>query len=380
MADPSPQNLDALDRLIAAGGPNPATLAPAGAPAGPDVAGLARVAFAVQATAADADGLDADRIWRRVTAGRSAGAATAPAAAPPALPRLIAGLQGRRLWAQSLAAALIVALAATLSLLLLGSDRAEASLLESVGDLTATSAEALRDRRLDAAETAALERRIRALAAILEERPQELRAIPPDDRRALLRALNSVSADLVAAEVDGRDAIRRADTARRLNDSLLQLDGVAAQVATTIGADPPPTGAPGPARPAGARPDGSSPGDRPPDPVRPALDGELDRPAGRDALDDARGGTPPNELERATDRATDDATTPTTERGPSRAETDASGDAAPRLEPIDEAAAGRHRGPGVGPHGRPAGTPASPAPPAGRPPARGGAAGSVRCR
>lgn len=78
MADPNPQDLDALDRLMAAGRPSPSTPSSAGAPAGPDVAGLARVAFAVQAAAADAEGLDADR---------ASGTASPPAEAPAPQPR-----------------------------------------------------------------------------------------------------------------------------------------------------------------------------------------------------------------------------------------------------------------------------------------------------
>lgn len=143
--DPSTNELDALDRLLAGG------LAAGGLPSGSHAGGesdtqsLARIAFAVSAAAGDDFGLNVARTWSRIAAGIQATPQRGGVGFPAGLARLVAG-SGRRGWGglslatTSLAAVLVLTIAAVLSVLVLSGGRAQAGFLETVDQLSAASA------------------------------------------------------------------------------------------------------------------------------------------------------------------------------------------------------------------------------------------------
>ena len=190
---------------------------------------------------------------------------------PAGLARLVAG-SGRRGWGglslatSSLAAVLVLTIAAVLSVLVLSGGSAQASFLERVDQLSAASAAALQDDEIDADEAAQLRARIDAVVAALEARPEELATIPLARAREALRTITAVRAAL-----EGVGGSERADTAAVVSAALLQLDALAARLAAVLGE----TDAP---RPAADRADAVDGADEPSDPSRPpAADGDPDR-------------------------------------------------------------------------------------------------------
>ena len=333
VSDPSAIELDALDRLIRGGRPpHPPVGALAGALAsGSEMESLAQVAFAVRDTAADDTGLNVDRTWARISAGMQAPAAlrprplgrlraavTMPFAAPGPRRRLASTPWSRA--ASSLAAVLVFAIVAALSVLVLPGGSAQASFLDTVQELTATSDSALADALISADEAATLQRRVDAVVAALASNPEALSSIAPDQTRAALRAINRVRVALDSASPGGAPASAVA-TAAVLAASLAQLDAVAATVAAVVGQaessrpaidrpgdapagnDSTPPGGSGPARPGAVvddeAVDPAEPRDDPATETRPSPpptdqptadvndgSGEPDRPA---AVDDSRG-------------------------------------------------------------------------------------------
>jgi len=305
VSDPSTIELDALDRLIRGGRPpHPPVGALAGALAsGSEMESLAQVAFAVRDTAADETGLHVDRTWARISAGiqapaplptgplsRLRAAVMTPFAAPGPRRRLAFTPWSRA--ASSFAAVLVLAIVAALSVLVLPGGSAEASFLDAVQELTATSDTALADASISADEATTLQRRVDAVVAALASNPEALTNIAPDQTRAALRAINRVRVALDSASPAGA-AASAVTTAAVLAASLAQLDAVAATVAAVVGqgeSSRPAIDRSGDA-PAGndtTTPDGSGP-------ARPGavVDDEAADPA--DSRDDPTTGTRPSE-------------------------------------------------------------------------------------
>ena len=277
--DPSPLELDALDRLIAGGSPY-RSLAGALA-AGNETKSLARVALTLRDAAIDDRGLNPDRTWARISAGLQA-----PAAAPSLWARLRAALAppaGRRLsWAgSSIGALLIVTIAALLSVLALPGGSAQASFLETVEELATATDAALADNTIAPDEADDLQRHVQAVVAALETDPAALEQIAPGQTRAALRAIRRVRLALHDSAPTGADPVATA-TAAVITASVAKLDTVAATVAAAIDAAPGSTvdGANGQGDPAG-----DSAGD--PGPARPAVDESSED--GGDTDPDARG-------------------------------------------------------------------------------------------
>ena len=344
MRDPTANQLDALDRLIASGLPSDAPTAGRS-----ETESLARLALAVRDAGADDAGLHVSRTWDRIAAAlHAAPEPQRPPAWRERLAALAAGWRARSRGGLSLAAPmaalLVLTMVAVLAVLLVPGGRAEASFLEAVDELAAASTAALADDAIDAAEAAQLRTRIDAVLSALQDRPEELSSLPAAQTRVALLTLTNVRTSLDGVALDETGTSERAQTAALLSAAVAQLDTVTARVAALVdgvdGADGASgdragdDGSPDATRPPGDSDDstgGADASDR--DPARNDLADDApisptDRPVAIDGSDDVRG-----------DSAADDAATGDTadrtdaQEVPQRPATDIAGETTPR-EPV----------------------------------------------
>ena len=232
MDSPTPEELDALDRL---------TDDPSAAGASPDIRALADLVHAITDATQDGDGLDIDATWRRIhTAIRAerVDAIDSRAQTLPAPPSEAASMQRRDVPASPDSTRLIVAarrftrpsvpavrsfmpaalaagmfaVAITLSLLFLTSNSASAGFLATVARLEEAATEALADGVLTSEELEQLDVRVAALIAAIDAESDRLPDLPPDVLDAALATVERIGGELQTAVAGQIADIPRADS------------------------------------------------------------------------------------------------------------------------------------------------------------------------
>ena len=297
MADiPSRDELAALDLLIEARARG--VTADAGGIDG-DISALATTAHAIRETAGVAEP-DRAATWAKVRAGMRA----EPRRSRWAWPVPLSGLRA----VASAAAVVLVAVLATVSVLLVSDGTAEAKFLAAVRDLDEFSAEALEDQRISAEEAALLEERVAAVAAALEDERDRIRDLDPAELGEALATVTAVRAQLGAFE-EGSASVAR---------STATLDVVSDVVRAVIERAEPGTDR----KEDGDRPtqrdsDGEGGGERGVDDAPDADDEQSQRPS-TDPTDDERDGAESGERTPADEpsdrRSSDEDEAPTTDR------------------------------------------------------------------
>ena len=216
MDSPTPEELDALDRL---------TDDRSAAGASPDTRALADLVHAITDATQDGDGLDVDATWRRIqTAIRAerVDATDSRAATLPAPPSEAASMQRRKVPASRDSTRLIVAVrrfthpsvpavrsfmpaalaagvfavAITLSLLFLTSNSASAGFLATVARLEEAASESLADGVLTSEELDRLDVRVAAVIASIDAESDLLPDIPADILDAALATVKRIGGEL----------------------------------------------------------------------------------------------------------------------------------------------------------------------------------------
>ncbi len=297
MADiPSRDELAALDLLIEARARG--VTADAGGVNG-EISVLAATAHAIRETAGVAEP-DRAATWAKVRAGMR----TEPRRSRWAWPVPLSGLRA----VASAAAVVLVAVLATVSVLLVSDGTAEAKFLAAVRDLDAFSAEALEDQRISADEAAQLEERVAAVAAALEDERERIRDLDPAELGEALATVTAVRAQLGPFEEGSASVARSAATLDVVSDAVQAVIERAEP-----GTDREEDGD----RPTQRDSDGEGGGERGVDDAPDADDEQSQRPS-TDPTDDERDGAESDERTPADEpsdrRSSDEDEAPTTDR------------------------------------------------------------------